>query len=208
MNATISSLTNGTTYAVLARATSTNGASPASTPVSITPVPPLPNAPTVSGIAGNGFALLTITPGATNAATVTGWEYSTDAGATWAGLTTTPGNGGTRSAIVPNLTNATTYAILTRATSANGPSPASTPVTITPTAPAPNPGPGTNPNPGPGTNPNPGPGTNPNPGPGTNPNPGPGASDWFQDPMTSTQRANLLTPPRPTRPPTAARNHA
>ncbi len=72
-NATIGSLTSGTTYSITVRATTAGGESgDVSTPVSIVPLPPIPNAPTVSGVAGNGFALLTITPGATNAAPVTG----------------------------------------------------------------------------------------------------------------------------------------
>ncbi|AGZ42862.1 fibronectin type III domain-containing protein [Actinoplanes friuliensis] len=122
----IPGLTNGTTYSVRVRAVNDVGAGPAGAAVTVTPRA-LPGAPTdVTATPGNASATIAFTPPADGGATITGYEVSTDNGATWRSLAA---NG-----TVPDLTNGTTYTVRIRARNSAGAGPASAAVTVTPAA--------------------------------------------------------------------------
>lgn len=117
LTCTISSLTNGITYYIDVIATNGVGSSIASSPrVSALPAA-LPGAPTLGAItAGNAYLSVAFTAGTADAnAPITGYQYSTDGGTTWANAT------GTSSPIlITGLANGTTYSVKLRANSAVG----------------------------------------------------------------------------------------
>jgi len=130
---TVTGLTNGTTYSVTVRAVNVHGFSPASSGASVTPAAVVPAAPSgLTATPGNGSAAVAFTPGDDGGSAVTGYEVSTDGGATWATLATAAGAGGTRTGTVTGLTNGTTYSIAVRTVNGVGNSPASDTASVTP----------------------------------------------------------------------------
>lgn len=127
----IPGLTNGTTYEVEIRATSSVGAGAASAPLMGTPVA-VPGAPTiVSATATTRTISLDVTPGFDGGTPVTRYEYRLDSGS-WVST------GGTTSPVViTGLDDGTSYAVTVRAVNASGAGIASEPVTVrTPGVPA------------------------------------------------------------------------
>jgi titin len=123
---TATGLTNGTAYSFTVVALNGGGKSPASTPVTATPQPPAPVAPTnVVATAGNAQVVLTWT--ASSGAT----SYQVYSGSTLLGTTTSTTYTAT------GLTNGTAYSFTVVAVNGGGASGASATVTATPKAPAP-----------------------------------------------------------------------
>ncbi|MCB1269744.1 MAG: fibronectin type III domain-containing protein, partial [Microthrixaceae bacterium] len=125
----LTGLTNGTDYAVRLRARNAVGTGAASAPVAVTPAT-VPGAPAIVGdtIAGSDATLSVdfTAPSEDGGAPITGYEYSTDGGATW--LARTDG-GDTASPLVITalssdgstpLTNGETYLVELRAVNAAG----------------------------------------------------------------------------------------
>ncbi|MFI5496817.1 fibronectin type III domain-containing protein [Actinoplanes sp. NPDC051859] len=137
--ATVSSLTNTTTYQVKVRAVNSVGDGAASTASPVTPAAQVPGAPTgLSTTPGNTSATLTFTPPVDNGgSSITSYEVSTDNGANWATIATSPAGGGTRTATVTSLTNTTTYQVKVRARNSVGPGAESTASPVTPGSVAP-----------------------------------------------------------------------
>lgn len=103
--------------------------------ISSTPSVPDPPAGLTSS-AGNASVTLTVTaPADDGGSPVTGYEYTTDAGATWLALTTT--GTGTLTGTISGLTNATAYTIAVRALNVVGPGAASPTTRATPVSPPP-----------------------------------------------------------------------
>lgn len=100
---------------------------------------PHPDAPALSApTSGDTTATVTVTPAASTGATITGYEYSIDGGATWKPLTTSgPAADGVVTGTITGLTDGTTYQVLVRTTSDSGTSPASNAVGVSPRAVAP-----------------------------------------------------------------------
>lgn len=123
----ISGLTNGTSYSIKLRAVNTIGSGAASSAVSATPRS-TPAAPTsVVATAADGGASISFTAGANGGAEITKYQYSTDAGLSWADAT------GTSSPItVTGLTNYTDYNLLVRAVNVAGAGAASAAASVTP----------------------------------------------------------------------------
>jgi len=137
-NATIAGLTNGTAYPVAIRDDNGAGApgeSAASNAMTVTPST-VPNAPTgLIAAHGNTTALLTFTPPVNNGGSaITGYDVSTDGGATFPllGVTTAAGAGSTLTTTLTGLTNGTALTVAVRADNLNGSSAASLPTTVTP----------------------------------------------------------------------------
>ena len=135
-SATVTGLTNDTTYAVEIRAVNGEGSGAASNSVNFTPVATLPGAPVLDSVtAGDSSAVLSWTaPTSDGGADITDYEYRLDGSGGWTSLSTT----GT-SATVTGLTNDTTYAVEVRAVNSAGNGAASNSVNVTPAAPAPAP---------------------------------------------------------------------
>lgn len=127
----IPGLSNGTTYQVELRATSSVGVGAVSNALSGTPVA-VPGAPTiVSASAGAGTVSLEVTPGFDGGTPVTHYEYRIGSG-DWvsAGDTSSP-------IVIGGLDDATSYTVAVRAVNSSGAGIASDPVTVrTPGAPA------------------------------------------------------------------------
>ncbi len=133
----ISGLTNGTPYAVSVRAVNSQGNGAASAPVSGTPVS-APGQPTITGITrGDQSLSVAVTAADNGGSPITGWEYTTDGGTTWAAAagTTSPL---TITALSTNgttlVTNGTGYPIAVRAINVVGTSVASAITTVAPSA--------------------------------------------------------------------------
>jgi hypothetical protein len=130
-------LLNGTTYPIRLKASNANGASPASSSVSVTPST-TPNQPTgLSAIPRNREVLIAFTPGFNGGRALTNYQYSTDNGVTFIDLdppnTTSPlsirtlsSDGSTR------LINNIPYSIKLKSVNPNGTSSASDPISATP----------------------------------------------------------------------------
>jgi fibronectin type 3 domain-containing protein len=117
-------LTNGTAYTYTVVAVGPSSVSPASSPVTATPVAPAPSTPTgLAGTPGNAGATLTWTavPGATS--------YKVFRNGTQVAAPTTP------TFTDSGLTNGVTYSYYVKATSTGGDSAASSTVQVTPAAP-------------------------------------------------------------------------
>ena len=122
-SATVTGLTNGTSYSFTVVATNAVGNSPSSGSLSATPRT-IPNAPTgVSATAGNAQANVSWTaPGNNGGSAITSYTVTSSPG----GLTATTANGTTTNATVSGLTNGTVYTFTVVATNVAGPSAAST----------------------------------------------------------------------------------
>lgn len=124
----IPSLVNGTAYFVAVSATNDAGAGAFSAPrVLVTPLA-RPSAPTLTGLTvGDASISVSFSAGSAGDRPITGYQYSTDGGATWSDA------GGTSSPIlVTGLTNGTAYVIALRAVSSAGAGAASNHLTGTP----------------------------------------------------------------------------
>ncbi|WP_161952663.1 fibronectin type III domain-containing protein [Actinoplanes sp. TFC3] len=133
--ATVTGLTNGTTYPVQVRAVNTAGASTASAAVPGTPAADAPSAPgALSASPGDGSATLSFAaPADDGGSAVTGYELSLDGGDTWRPLSTT-GAGPNLRATLLGLTNGTAYSVKIRARNPIGAGAASAAVSFTPSA--------------------------------------------------------------------------
>ena len=142
----LTGLTNGTTYTVKVRATNAVGTGPASSGYPVTPAT-VPSAPSIVGdtVAGGDQTLSAefTAPASTGGSAITGYQYSTDAGATW--RTRTDGAGTASPVLITTLssdgstplTNGETYSVELRAVNAMGPGAASAVATgISQTAPS------------------------------------------------------------------------
>ncbi|NUR80350.1 MAG: choice-of-anchor D domain-containing protein, partial [Dermatophilaceae bacterium] len=137
VSATVSGLTNGTTYTLQVRAVSAVGASPAGVSNAVVPIAPAPpGTPTgVTATAGNATVSVTWTaPVDTGTSAITGYTVQAFDGATVAG---TPLSvvATARSATVSGLTNGTSYTVHVTAVNAVGASPAGVSNAVTPQAP-------------------------------------------------------------------------
>jgi uncharacterized repeat protein (TIGR02059 family) len=123
----ITGLTNGTTYSLKMRAVNAIGNGTASTMVSGSPFT-VPGAPSFTGaITPSGGTLgITIVPGNTGGSAITGYQYSTDRGATWRDR---QDSGGTSTSLTINnlstdgttaLANGTEYCVQIRAVNLAG----------------------------------------------------------------------------------------
>jgi hypothetical protein len=135
----VSGLTNGSAYTFTATARLATWQTAASAPSnSVTPVA-APAAPTaLVATPGNASASIAFTPGASNGAVVTNYEYSTDNGGSW--TTRNPASAASPVAIT-GLTNGTTYQLKLRAINSAGTSAESSAVSVTPVDPTPTPTP-------------------------------------------------------------------
>jgi hypothetical protein len=93
---------------------------------------PEPSAPRdLAATAGDASATLSFrVPGNPGTSALTGYQVSTDGGATWEALAATAGAGGTLSAALAGLTNGSSYSVLVRALNGAGAGDASTAVAL------------------------------------------------------------------------------
>ena len=137
----ISGLTNGTSYTIAIRAVNSVGSGAASSTLSVKPHT-VPSAPTITAQPAVSSQTLEIsfTAGSDGGDVITGYEYSTDRGATWLartdGQTTTSPITITKESTdgITDLTNGTTYDVQIRAVNVVGSGIASTDVSGTPAA--------------------------------------------------------------------------
>jgi hypothetical protein len=123
-------LTDGVTYVCSLAATNSIGTGPASAAVTIRPPtgPSVPAAPTAQLTSnGNGSATLTITPGATNGATIDSYTVNCNDGTHQFSVTSA-----TSPIMVTGLTNGTSYTCTAVAHNSEGNSALSSPVTAAP----------------------------------------------------------------------------
>ncbi|HTW08297.1 MAG TPA: fibronectin type III domain-containing protein [Acidimicrobiales bacterium] len=118
---TVSGLSDGTSYTVEIEATNSIGTGPPSNSMSGTPLA-VPGPPTIASVqVGPGTATVAFTAGNTGGGTITGYDYSTDDGATWT-LTSTASP-----LSLSGLSAGTTYELELEAVNSSGPgAPAST----------------------------------------------------------------------------------
>ena len=125
----LSGLANGTTYTIRLRAVNSVGNSDSSSGASATVTPAnVPNAPTLSSITENDSSLTVVFAPPTNdgGEAISGYQYTTDGGATWTAKSTTGTS--TLELVITDLssdgttdlTNGTSYSIAIRAISAAG----------------------------------------------------------------------------------------
>jgi hypothetical protein len=141
-SATVSGLTNGTTYTFRVAATNAVGTGPASAASNaVTPTAPpaatAPGAPTnVTATAGNGSATVSWTAPSDGGSPITSYTVTPFVGTTAQTPTTVTGNPPATSTAVSGLTNGTSYTFTVTATNAVGTGPASAASNaVTPTAP-------------------------------------------------------------------------
>ncbi len=130
---TITGLINGTTYSIRLKAINSEGQSPASSAVSVTPAPvvSVPDAPTgLSASPGDGEVTISFTEGSSNGAAITNYAYSLDG----SGYNNLSPADATSPITITGLTNGTTYSIRLKAINSEGQSPASSTVSVTPEA--------------------------------------------------------------------------
>jgi hypothetical protein len=133
-SATVSGLTNGSSYTFTVTATNALGTGPASSPSNavIPSAPTSPGAPTAVGaLPGNGQATVSWTaPVSNGGSAITGYAVTSTPGGVTANV-----SGNTTSAVVTGLTNGTSYTFLVTATNAIATGPASSPSNaVTPSA--------------------------------------------------------------------------
>jgi titin len=130
----ISGLANGTTYKTEVRAVNMVGDGPASNMREATPAT-VPEEPTLlSAVAHDESATLEFSaPESDGGSPITGYEYSTDGGATWQAAS--PTGTGPYTLEISGLANGTTYTVAVRADNAVGPSELSNSEEVTPEAP-------------------------------------------------------------------------
>jgi titin len=130
LTATVTGLTNGTEYLVKVRATNLAGSGTTSLLVQVTPrtTPAAPSS--ISATPGNGSASLSFPAPSDGGATITGYQVSTDNGATWSSVGFTGST--TITVTVSGLTNGTQYDLALRASNAAGTGPASVAAQVTP----------------------------------------------------------------------------
>ena len=136
VTATLSPLTNETTYSVVVRAVNDNGTGGATTTATVTPTSSAaPSAPTnLAAAPGDTQGTLTFTaPTAIPGHPVTGYEVSTDGGTTWSPLSTS-GSGSSLTATLTGLTNGATYPVTVRAVNDNGSGTAAAGTNLTPSS--------------------------------------------------------------------------
>ncbi len=131
-SATVSGLTNGTTYTVHVRAVSAVGAGAAGVSNAVAPkAPPLPGTPTgVTATRGNASATVRWVAPATGGA-VTGYQVRISTGGVQVGALRAAA-ATARSLVVTGLRNGTTYSVQVRAVSAGGPGGWSTAASVRP----------------------------------------------------------------------------
>lgn len=132
---TIPNLTNGTAHTVTVRATNAIGTSVASNGISGTPAT-VPGQPTITAMSRADRSLTATVSFTTNGgSSITGWEYSTDGGSTWATATQTASPlviTNLSSNLSGRLVNSTAYPVAVRALNAQGTGVASATVTSAP----------------------------------------------------------------------------
>ncbi|MFI5934531.1 fibronectin type III domain-containing protein [Actinoplanes sp. NPDC051494] len=124
---TVTGLTNGVSYAVRVRAVNATGPGPASAAVTVTPATTPARPAALSAVRGDRRATLTLTAGDDGGSAITGYEVSTDNGATWREL---PAD-----RVVTGLDNGTTYTVSVRAVNAVGTGPARSTTVVPATVP-------------------------------------------------------------------------
>ena len=121
----VTGLTNGTAYSILLRAVNAAGAGAPSAAVDVTPLA-VPGAPTnLVATPGYGEASVAFTAAPDNGSPLTGYEYSTDAGATWI-----PTGSTNPSFTISGLTNGVPLNVVVRGVSALGNGTSSSPVVV------------------------------------------------------------------------------
>jgi titin len=112
----INSLSNGTAYYLAVSASNSAGTGASSAPrVLVTPLA-RPAAPTLTGLStGDSSISVAFTAGAAGDRSITGYQYSTDGGTSWAAAT-----GSSSPILVTGLTDGTAYTIALRAVSSAG----------------------------------------------------------------------------------------
>lgn len=126
---TVSGLTNGTTYSIYLKAVNINGASSASSSVSVTPST-VPSAPSfITSAAQNGGALLYFGANSNGGSAITNYQYSIDNGSNYITLSPVQTS---NPLTVTGLTNGTSYNVLLKAVNVNGASAASNMLVVTP----------------------------------------------------------------------------
>jgi Domain of unknown function (DUF4082)/Fibronectin type III domain/Bacterial Ig domain len=129
-SATVSGLTNGTSYTFTVTATNAVGSGPASAAsVAVTPkAPTIPAAPTgVLARAGNASAVVSWTAPSDGSSAITSYTVTPFIGSTAQTATTVTGSPPATSVTVTGLTNGTTYTFTVSATNGVGTGPASSP---------------------------------------------------------------------------------
>ena len=130
LSATITGLTNSTTYSVTVTAVSSLGAGSPSSPASLTPTAVLPGAPTISSSsAGNSSASVAWSTPAAGDAPIFFYKLVATVGSS---TVTTLYDASTNSATLNGLTNGTAYSLTVTAISSLGAGQASDPVSLTP----------------------------------------------------------------------------
>ena len=126
--ATITGLTNGTSYSFRVRGVNTLGGGTWSAPSSAATPATIPGTPTsLSYSASNAQAVVTFTAPANGGAAITKYQYSINGGLSWLDLT-----GTTSPLTIPALTNGVTYSISLRAVNSQGGGPATASTNVTP----------------------------------------------------------------------------
>ena len=130
----VSGLTPGDQYAVYVRASYQGKDEAPFGKSDLVTVAQLPDAPALDQPTSTtpGSVDVVFTPGATNGATVTGYQVSTDGGTTWGATRTPSASGGSKEHVtLTGQTEGATLQVSVRAVTAGGQGPASAPQTVT-----------------------------------------------------------------------------